>query len=204
MLKSKFGKRFESFSNTIGLFFSKLGIPPNGWTLLTLVFAVPGFLALYKLNLLLGFIFFFISGCIDLIDGSVARATKTTTNFGAFLDGVVDRYVEFLLYLGLWFYIKDLPEFLFSNTVWVFLLLFGALMPSFIRAYAHHRGVVVNPKELEEMGGLLERSERLDLLYLGMLSGFFSSQYIVYAVALVAVLCHLTSLQRILHVLGKQ
>lgn len=181
----------------VGLFFSKLNIPPNVWTLLTLVFAVPGFIMLYYHNLILGLILFFISGFIDLIDGAVARATKRVSKFGAFLDGVVDRYVELFLYLGIWFYIKDGPEFLISNTVWIILLLFGALMPSFVRAYAHHKGVVTNPRELEKMGGLLERSERLDLLYLGMLLGYFNTVYLVYFIVLVTFLCHLTTAQRI-------
>ena len=186
----------------VGKFFSKFGIPPNGWTLLALVFAVLGFMALYRHDLLHGLIYFFISGCSDIIDGSVARATRKVSHMGAFLDGVVDRYVEFLLYVGLWFYIQDQPDFLFSNTLWVFLLLFGALMPSFIRAYAHHRRVVTSPDQLERMGGLVERSERLDLLYIGMFLGLYSPAYLVYAIAVVAVLCQMASLQRILFVLS--
>lgn len=201
MLKSKFGNRFKPVSILIGNFFSRFGIPPNAWTLLTLAFAVPGFIALYMQSLLAGLVFFFISGLIDMIDGAVARATSKATPLGAFLDGVVDRYVEFLLYMGLWFYLRDLPGFIFSNTIWIMLLLFGALMPSFVRAYAHHRGVVTDPAVLEGMGGLLERSERLDLLYLGMLLGYFQTSYLAYTVALVAVLSHLTTLQRIHRVL---
>jgi archaetidylinositol phosphate synthase len=197
MLKSKFGKQLKPISVFTGTLFAKLGIPPNAWTLLTLVFAVPGAYALYRHNLLAGLILFLVSGVIDFIDGAVARATKTASNFGAFLDGVADRYAEFLLYLGLWFYIKNQPSFLLSNAVWIMLLLFGALMPSFIRAYAHHRKVVTDGVALEKMGGLLERSERLDLIYLGMALGCFNAIYITYAIAVVAVLSHLTALQRI-------
>jgi len=198
MLKSKFGKHVDSLSMAVGRFFSRFGLSPNAWTLLTLFFALPGFMALCQRKLLAGLFFFFLSGFIDLIDGAVARASKRTSKFGAFLDGVADRYVEFLLYLGLWFYLRDAAEFLLPNGAWMLLLLFGALMPSFIRAYAHHKGLVTDPKALEKMGGLIERSERLDLLYLGMALGYFNEIYLVYSVALIALLCHITSMQRIL------
>ncbi|MFH1125974.1 MAG: CDP-alcohol phosphatidyltransferase family protein [Candidatus Altiarchaeota archaeon] len=203
MLKSKFGRQLSSISQVFGLFFAKFGLHPNVWTLLTLVFAVPGFFALYARELAFGLFFFFLSGLIDMIDGAVARATKKASSFGAFLDGVIDRYVEFLLYVGLWFYLRNSPEFLFSNTLWIMLLLFGALMPSFVRAYSHHKGIVTSPKELEAMGGLLERSERLDLIYLGMFLGFFNESYLTYVIALVAVLSHVTTLQRICFVARK-
>jgi archaetidylinositol phosphate synthase len=204
MLKSRFGKRLSNLTNAVGRLFSKLGLSPNAWTLLTFAFALPGFIALYYRRLPAGLLFFFIAGCIDLVDGAVARFTKKTSEFGAFLDGVVDRYVEFLLYLGLWFYLKDIPDFLIPNAVWMMLLLFGALMPSFIRAYADHKRAVTSQKELEQMGGLLERSERLDLVYLGMLAGCFNPAYLVYAIALAAVLSHVTAFQRLFFVIRRR
>ena len=199
MLKSKFGKKLELIGTFIGSLFSKLGLSPNAWTLLTLVFAFAGFLAVYAKNLPVGLLLFFISGFIDLVDGAVARVTKKTSNFGAFLDGIVDRYVEFLLYMSLWIYLKDEQGLFFSNTFWIFTLMFGAVMTSFVKAYADHRKALKG-KHLEEMGGLLERSERLDLTYFGMLLGILNPHYLVYMVVLVALLANLTALQRILFV----
>ncbi|MDD5111146.1 MAG: CDP-alcohol phosphatidyltransferase family protein [Candidatus Altiarchaeota archaeon] len=204
MLKSRFGKRLSGITTAVGRVFSKFGLSPNAWTMLTLAVAVPGFIALYYRQLSAGLLFFFIAGCIDMVDGAVARFTKKTSAFGAFLDGVVDRYVEFLLYLGLWFYVRDAQGFILQNTVWIMLLMFGALMPSFIRAYADHKRAVTSPKDLERMGGLLERSERLDMLYVGMLAGIANTAYLVYAIALAAVLSHVTSLQRLFFVIQKQ
>jgi archaetidylinositol phosphate synthase len=131
------------------------------------------------------------------VDGGVARVTNQATAKGAFIDGVVDRYVEMMLYLGLWFYIGP-GEFLgISTEIWFMLLLFGALMTSFTRAYADHRGVVKDPAELKKMGGLLERGERLLLLYAGMAAGIFRPEWMIVAVALAAVLANITVLQRI-------
>jgi len=200
VLKAKFNTDYISIK--IGIIFSKLGIPPNVWTLLALIPAVFGFASLYYHNLILGLIFFIISGFIDAVDGAVARVTGSETDKGAYLDGVIDRYVEILLYLGLLFY--GLQEFLIPSPAWISLLIFGSIMTSYARAYADHKGIVTEPEELKSMGGILERFERLTLIFIGMLAGYFVLIYLTYAVILVAVLANITALQRILFVVGKK
>jgi len=204
MFKSKFSQQVEWVSIRIGILFARFGIPANVWTVLALVPAIVGLVALYYDFVFWGAVFFFISGFVDAIDGAVARVTHSVSNLGAFLDGVIDRYVELSLYLGLWFYFSHtgLAMPLFSNTLWFILLVFGALMPSFITAYADHRGVVTEPEDQKRMGGLMERSERLDLLLLGMLATYFSPVWLVYAVVLVTLLCHFTVFQRLLFVVN--
>jgi archaetidylinositol phosphate synthase len=56
---------------------------------------------------------------------------------------------------------------------------------------------VKDPAELKKMGGLLERGERLLLLYAGMAAGLFRPEWMIVAVALAAVLANITVLQRI-------
>ncbi|MBI4018158.1 MAG: CDP-alcohol phosphatidyltransferase family protein, partial [Candidatus Aenigmarchaeota archaeon] len=68
-------ERFNKLSVKVGIIFSRLGLSPNQWTLLTLL---PTFAALYFLvreQFLLSAAFFIIASFIDLIDGSVARVT---------------------------------------------------------------------------------------------------------------------------------
>lgn len=197
MLKTKFARQVEWVSVKLGIIFAGWGIHPNVWTLLALVPAAAGLFALYNKMLLEAVILFFASGLIDAIDGAVARVTNAASNFGAFLDGVVDRYVEILLYIGLWVYLEGAITPLLPLAVWIILLVFGALMPSFITSYADHRNLVTEPEELKEMEGLIGRSERLDLTYVGMLLGTINQSYLVYTVVLVAVLTNLTALQRI-------
>lgn len=192
MLKSKFNT--EGISIRIGMVFSKFGISPNTWTLISIIPAVLGFGALCTHHLIYGLTLFLISGVIDAIDGAVARVTRNVTNLGAFLDGVIDRYVEILLYLGLLLYgISEL---------WISLLIFGAIMPSFVRAYADHRGVVTEPEDHRRMGGILERTERLILVYAGMLLGHFDLLWLEYTIILAAILGNITALQRIWFVLN--
>lgn len=176
---------------------ARLGLSPSSWTLLSLVPAAAGLAALAEHRLAAGLVLFVLSGFIDLVDGAVARATGKASAKGAYIDGVVDRYVELLLYLGLWYYLGS-GEFLgLQREVWFMLLLFGSIMTAFVRAYADHRGVVEDSEELKKMGGLLERGERLLLIYAGMLAGLFDPQWLMAVVALTAVLANATALQRI-------
>jgi len=197
MLKAGFREKCEGIHIRIGLLFSRFGIAPNTWTVLSLIPAALGFVFLYYKMLFGGLVLFVISGFIDIVDGNVARVTKSVSNRGAFLDGIVDRYVEFALYLGLWFYIEPLPQVLISNSLWILLLLFGALMPSFITAYADHKNVIQDPERLKNLGGFLERFERLSLLYLGMLLGLINPVWLVYVVILTVFFAHLTAVGRI-------
>lgn len=174
-----------------------LGLSPNAWTLLSLLPAVAGMAALIHGRLGWGLLLFSLSAFIDIVDGTVARVTGQASVKGAFIDGVVDRYVELLLYLGLLFYLGRGQFLGLPTEVWFMLLIFGSLMTTFVRAYADHRGLVKGEAELKRMGGLLERFERLMLLYAGMFLGLFDPEWLMAVVALAVVLANLTALQRI-------
>lgn len=197
MIKSRFNT--ERISVKIGLAFSKLGISPNTWTILALIPAVLGFILLGIFhNLPEALFFFLLSGFIDAIDGAVARVTSSVSALGAFLDGIIDRYVEILLYIGLLFFLFNREVFLLPNSFWVCLLIFGALMPTYIRAYADHRKVITEPEDQKRMGGILERTERLTLIYIGMFLGLlFEVIWLVYIIVIVSILANITALQRL-------
>jgi archaetidylinositol phosphate synthase len=183
--------------------FSRLGISPTGWTMMSLVLAAAGCAALVSHHLAFGLIFFAISGFMDMVDGAVARATNSSSAKGAFIDGVLDRYVEMLLFLGLIFYMRpDYVLLLLPVQAWIAMLIFGSIMTSFSRAYADHRGLVKDPLLLKRMGGVLERAERLMLLYLGMLLGMVDQRYLGWVIVLAAILSNATVIQRIFFALG--
>ena len=99
------------------------------------------------------------SGILDLLDGSLARRTGQASRRGAFLDSVIDRYAEFVTFLGLGIF--------FGGSWLVFIVVFGffgSLMVSYTRARAEGLGV-------ECLGGLMQRGERYVLL---SLSSFLS------------------------------
>jgi len=206
MIKSRFDTEFLSVK--IGYLFMHLGLSANTWTILSLLPAFGGFYMLYTKNLLAGLILFALSAFMDVIDGAIARVTQSVSNLGAYLDGIIDRYVEFLLYFGLTFYLwgtsYTIPltgGYILPTPFIILLLTFGALMPTFARAYADHRGVVTDHDDLKKMGGLIERFERLTLIYAGMLFSAITTndQHLVYTLVAVTILTNLTALQRILY-----
>jgi archaetidylinositol phosphate synthase len=191
-----------AISVKIGTIFARVGLSANTWTILALVPAILGFLALIYGELLAGAALFLLSGLMDVIDGAVARVTGSVSNLGAFLDGIIDRYVELLLYFGLLVFLlnNSAPEILMPHVYWIVLLVSGGLMPTFVRAYADHRNVVTEPEDHKKMGGMIERAERLGLLFIGMILGYFNTTFLIYLIAATGVLSHLTALQRILFV----
>lgn len=178
---------------------ASIGLSPMGWTMLAILPALAGLFMLYRHNLSWGLLLFALAGAVDLVDGAVARSMNQVTVLGAYVDGVLDRYVEFLLYLGLMLYLGPGNFFGLPGYIWMMLLLFGALMTTFVRAYADHRGLVKDQAALKRMGGILERGERLALLYLGMLLAvFWGELWLQAAIVIVALLANFTALQRVL------
>lgn len=186
--REKFGK----LSIWVGMIFSRLGLSPNQWTMLSVLPALVSFYFLITEDFLLATLFFGISAFFDLIDGSVARVTGKVTKKGAYLDTVVDRYIEFIVLSALLFI--ALPSFILPSYVWLFLYLFGAMMTTYSKAAAKEKELV----EKELRGGILERTERLITLFIGILLANFGKLYLVYAIAILAVLANITALQRIL------
>lgn len=198
MIKSKYPNFSEKVSVKVGMLFSKLPFSPNAWTVFSIVPAVIGFYYLaYPKNLLYGALLFLVAGFIDMIDGGVARVTGRISNLGAYLDGVADRIVEAALFFGLMLY--GVPDYILPGYVWAALaLFFGSAMTTFVEVYADHRNAINDPKVFAEMGGILERMERITLVFIGMLLGYFAAPvYLTYALAAVSILAIITVLQRV-------
>ncbi|NYZ73838.1 CDP-alcohol phosphatidyltransferase family protein [Candidatus Micrarchaeota archaeon] len=195
MLKQDQGAR--GVQDAIGKALAIIPLTPNQWTMLSLLVALAAGAAIaVKSDLALGLILFAIAALFDMIDGAVARARKETSAFGGFLDGVVDRFVEAIFLLSLMF--VPLPFIFADARVWLALTIFlGTCMPSFVRAYADHKGVISKEKALA-LGGICERSERLGLIIIGLAAGLaLSMDYFIYALMLVCALSLVTIIQRV-------
>ncbi len=194
-------KKRETFSNIsikVGMIFSKVGLSPNQWTLLTII---PTLVALYFLverQFLMAALFFILSSFIDLVDGSVARVMGKVSKLGAYLDTIMDRYVESIIAFGLLF--AGLPAFYIPAYAWIFLYIMGSYITSYSKAAAKEKGLVEN----EIRGGLLERAERLIILFIGILLAHFGRVYLTYIIVILAVLTNVTALQRIRIAVRKQ
>jgi len=184
-------EKFKRPENIMGEIFSKF-FAPNQYTLMSLIFIIPAFYFLIKLNLILALIFFLLAALLDFIDGAVAKFTKKETKKGAYLDTICDRYVEGIILLG--FLFLPLKEFFFLPAgIWIFLALFGSFLTTYSKAAAKEKGLI----EIEMKKGLLGRAERIILITLAMLLGIFNLSLIVYPIVILAVLSNLTAFQRI-------
>ncbi len=154
---------FRSLQSWLGKLFFRLPLSANQITASSVLFAAIGLYLSSQLQPLPSLLLFAIAGAADAIDGAVARAKKQATARGAYMDGIIDRLVEFLLVLSFFFY--PLPPFLVpAQLSLIIILFFGSAMTSYAGAYAEHRKVA-DAKKIAHQPGILPRAERLILLF---------------------------------------
>lgn len=180
---------FKGIERKVGFIFSKFH--PNFYTILSLVFALCGLLFIIKDLIVLALIFFILAAGMDFVDGSVARFRKITTKKGAYLDTVFDRYVEAIFLFGLLF--LPFPVVIFPSYIWIFLILFGAMMTTYAKSAAKEKELL----EGELKGGIFSRAERLIMSFIILLSLIVTPQYTIYLIILMAVLSNIAAIQRI-------
>ncbi|MFL2944974.1 MAG: CDP-alcohol phosphatidyltransferase family protein [Candidatus Poseidoniales archaeon] len=196
-LKTAAGKFLEPLGKGLG----KLGIKPNHITVMGLILTFYAAWLLYNQNIYEAFAIGLIASLFDGADGLVARATKTTSIRGGYLDATLDRYADCFAFSALILcnWVKPLPivplEFI-SGQVWAMAAMIGAFQTSYCRAAAERLGVS------QEGIGLIERPERWFVLGMGVLVGEMMGNIetvITIVVAILAVLGNLTALQRMYH-----
>ena len=183
--------KFSRSSEWIGRVFGKFGLSPNQWTLLSLIPALGCAYFLINSQFLYAAVLLFISAFLDVIDGSVARVKGKTTKLGAYLDTMIDRYVEAIVIFGLMF--SELPWFFISPYAWLIFYLFGGMMTTYAKAAAKEKGMVKN----EMSGGLLERAERIGILTVGIFLAVYNRIYLSVIIAFLAIFTNLSAVQRI-------
>jgi len=184
-------EKFNKISTKTGEIFSKIGLTPNQYTLISLVFVVISFYFLIRFNFTLALIFFLIAAILDFIDGAVAKFLQKETKKGAYLDTICDRYVEGIILLG--FLFLPLPDVFLPAKIWIFLAFFGSLMTTYSKAAAKEKELT----QIEIKKGLLGRGERIILIFLAIFLGIFNFSWILYPIIILAILSNITALQRI-------
>jgi archaetidylinositol phosphate synthase len=188
---SELGKSLQKAS---GRLFSRIPLSANQITVCALFLALIGFFFAYMQQPLLSLLFFILSGATDAIDGAVARARKEVSSRGAYIDGMIDRLVEFLFIVSFAFY--ALPDFVLPLSLTLALyLFFGTCMTSFATAYADHRKVA-DARKIARQPGLLPRAERLVILFAALLCVPYCAQCASFLLFAGAVLSVVTFAQR--------
>ena len=164
------------------------GINPNTVTILALVFCIAAGLYFAAGDLVIAGFMLLLGGFFDVLDGAVARENGRVTKFGGLLDSVLDRYADAAVFLGImWGGHAAFPPYIENDWFLGGLALTGSLLVSYTRARAEAGGTgVLNI-------GVAERAERMILIILGAFLGLLH-----WAVLVVAVISHLTVLQRMI------
>ncbi|HFD13213.1 MAG TPA: CDP-alcohol phosphatidyltransferase family protein [Crenotrichaceae bacterium] len=128
-------------------------IKPFHITLFGCVFILLGCYQLIAGNNLFAILGFFMAGFCDATDGAYARATEQVTEFGGFLDSVVDRYNEFIIVASVLYMYRDQLMFYYFS----FVVFLGISLMSYTRALYSKYGYECpgNPFEYLERGLLL-------------------------------------------------
>lgn len=170
----------------------RLPVTPNQVTIAGMLATfVAAILAAFGHLLAAGLVLAF-SGTFDILDGALARATKRTYPYGAFLDSTTDRYSEGAVYIGIAaFYLGHPGPETTVKVLACFFALAGSFLVSYVRARAQSLGFTCD-------GGLFARPERVVVTVAGLVvagAGFGRALDVV--VIALALLTNLTAVQRV-------
>ncbi|MCD6477585.1 MAG: CDP-alcohol phosphatidyltransferase family protein [Candidatus Aenigmarchaeota archaeon] len=159
----------------------RLNVNPNIITLLAIIFMFLCGYEIFLSNIVLGALFLFISGFLDLLDGTVAKFHKTTSKFGMFFDRVGDRISDFVL--------------IFSTFLGGYVSAVIAFTTIFFVYMASYESSVIESGTKSKVGEKLSmRAVRLSVMFFGLL---FSQVY--YAVLIVLLIGIYSFFERFYH-----
>ncbi len=205
--------RVKKLGEPLALLLGRLGLTPDGLTLVGFAITAAGAALLAGGLWLAGGVIVFVGAVFDMFDGTLARATGRVSRFGAFMDSVFDRWGEALVYVGLVWGTLDLG--LWRPVVLAAAAMAAAFMVSYTRAKAE--GLGFSPGTGMAAVGLAPREVRIAILTLGLVvAGLLpglpadtgaagaaayppSALALEAALGLIAVLGTITVIQRILH-----
>jgi len=188
VLSAKYRKRFEPITSKIASCFT--WVHPNIITYFSLLVAGAAAYAYANQFWIWGGLIGLFAGFLDSLDGSVARKTGRTSKWGAYLDAIVDRYVEGIILFGIAWGAWMWPQ--------VYIMLLGSLLISYAKARAAMETKVDNINWPD----VFERAERLLLVNIGVPIFEYLGMLFWYLWVL-AIAFHLGAIQRILRVRGK-
>jgi len=182
------GKLIRSAAKYPGAVLAKTKITPDQVTLLGFLVncVVAYFIAAGRLGYLTVGILIWVAGFFDALDGSVARATGRVTVFGNFFDSVLDRYSDSVIYLGIIYHF--LLQGNANYAILTAIAMFGSLAVSYTRAKAESLDLTCEV-------GLMPRTVRIFIL-----GAAFCVGQAFWGILIIAILSHLTVIQRIIYV----
>lgn len=124
-------------------------LTPNKVTALSLVLSIAAGVCVATFHFAMATWLYVLAGILDSIDGRLARRTGLSSESGAFLDSVLDRWGELVMGIGFAWAVRDSWALLA-----VLVAIAGSLMVSYTRARGEGLGIVLS-------GGRMQRPERI-------------------------------------------
>jgi CDP-diacylglycerol--glycerol-3-phosphate 3-phosphatidyltransferase len=150
----------RGFVEPVALAMGRVGLTPNGLTLLGSAMHLVVAWLIATGHLPLGGIALVVTAAFDGFDGTLARLTGRASNLGAFLDSTFDRISEILVFCGLLIY--ALRAGMDTEAVLVLVTLAFSLMVSYTRARSEALGCGTKV-------GVFGRLERMAVLSVGLI-----------------------------------
>jgi CDP-diacylglycerol--glycerol-3-phosphate 3-phosphatidyltransferase len=183
--------RTLSFFDKISILFINLRIHPNTLTYFGFAAGLGVGLFYFLDRPVWALVFILFCGVFDILDGKVAANSNRKSIFGAILDSSFDRYTEFFMYMGLAYHFRA------HGTLWLtFAAFLGSTMVSYTRARAEGLGIDCKV-------GIMQRAERLVLLFAGTAVGLVFKIYdpaMTAVLAFIALGSNVTAVQRLAYV----
>ena len=155
----------DKIETPIVTFLHKLKISPNLLSVFGLILGIIAAVFIALDDLILAALFLVIGAIADLFDGSLARKFNKETDFGAFLDSVIDRLQELSIFIGATYLLISK-----ENYEWAILPIL-TLGLSFLVSYSRARGEGLGIQTKDS--GIVTRPERLLILIIGLITNQF-------------------------------
>jgi CDP-diacylglycerol--glycerol-3-phosphate 3-phosphatidyltransferase/archaetidylinositol phosphate synthase len=188
----------QRFWQGLALPLARAGLTPNQvtWIGLVLVLANSAGYVAHRQSFWFG-VGLIVSFSFDGLDGAVARLTGLSSKYGGYLDAVIDRYQEMAVYLAI---------------AWVtgwWLAAFFAVTGSLMISYNKARTAMEIAIDNHNWPDLLERFERIVIICAALvldpfipLPAFLGGSVLFLGVVFIAVLSHVTAIQRFIRARG--
>jgi archaetidylinositol phosphate synthase len=190
-LLTKLKQRVQFWMTAEAKMAHSIGLTPNQISAIGIAFATLSALAYWKWQFqtlfpILAPLLLLASGFCDALDGALARLYGEATTFGGFLDSLLDRYADAIIFCGI--ILGGL-----CDPFWGLAALMGSLLVSYARARSEAAGVKM------ETVGIAERAERLVILAIASFLSIAWLDALSWGVSILAILTNLTVLQRVIY-----
>ncbi|MBW2038647.1 MAG: NTP transferase domain-containing protein, partial [Deltaproteobacteria bacterium] len=170
------------------------GITPNQVSILSFIVGLISSLYFFLGHAIIGALLIQISSILDGCDGEIARLKHMQSSLGDFIDAVLDRYVDGLIFLGIFYYsligIGNKETFGFYWSPLIIFIIFGfAILGHLMISYTSAKSVANFGYKYK--GKLIAagrgRDFRLFLLFIGGMMTYFHPIFVLFAVIIIAI-----------------